>query len=108
MPRPRLGAPFAANAPRPVHLVLAVPAVLFRELLDPQVCDHGPNLLFPPRAPCPAESAHSKSRRVIGVVWDAGVAHSERTIRSCVIPDERDGPANFRARQRVDPLRHLE
>ena len=108
VPGNRFGAPFAAHAPRPVHRVQTIPAVLLRELLDAQIRGHGTDLLFPPWAACPAERAHGESRRVIGVVRNARIVHSERAIGTRVVPDKRDGPANFRARQRVDLFWHFE
>src|SRR5215467_12663844 len=99
--------PAAAHAPSTVHGVPEMPAVLFRELLGAQVRDHRLDLRFPTRTPRPAQRADCERSGVVRIIRKIGIGDTQHA-RARVVPYERNGAINLRARKGVNLLGNFE
>jgi hypothetical protein len=108
MARVRRRPPPAAHSPSAINRVGGMPTIFFRELLCAQIRHHPLDPILPPGTPRLAKRTHRQCCRVIGVVRDSRIGHTEHTVRSGIVLNERQSTIHLCLWQTIDRLRDLE
>ena len=85
----------AAHAPGSIRLVIQMPTVVFGELLTAQTRHHRFHLRLPSRTFRPAERTQRKRRRVVRIIRQGWIDHSQRAFGIRIAANKFDGPVDF-------------